>query len=94
MATQPSNKNLETQIRAVKKEVHQNATDFHSFKKEMMDKLQVLHDFMIVQVDRQTFKNGSGKFNWNKIIPGLIAFLGTMALVLLGLVQLLDKVVK
>lgn len=91
----PTNAKLSAEIQEVKREVHHMNTIHQSFQATVQSKLQELHDFMIVQKDRQSHvRHTNGKLDWNKIGIGLVAFLGTMGTVLLALVKVIEKLVQ
>lgn len=89
-----TNQELNKEIKNLKAEVYKIMDRLLAFEIDVGNKLQNFHDFMIVQQDRQnSMRKTNGNLNWNKIVIGIVTFLGTIGLVLLSLVQLLDKVV-
>lgn len=89
VARTPTNTDLRQEIKGVKKDVNSLKGDLMTFKDTVSSKLNELHDFMIVQKDRQGTRNGSG-VTLPKEVLKILGYLALAIVLALGGKELLN----
>ncbi len=82
-------------LAALSKSQEEFQTEVKSELKEIKDNMQIFHDFMVVQKDRQSdLRTPKGNINWPEVIKQGLVFLTVAASIILVIVQVLAEKVN